>query len=602
MASQALYRRYRSQTFHELIGQEHIVQTLRNALADSRLAHAYLFTGPRGVGKTTVARLLAKAVNCTAEQGLRPCGECDSCRAVADGRAVDVIEMDAASHTSVEDAREIIERVMFRPTSGTYKVYIIDEVHMLSTAAFNALLKTLEEPPGHALFILATTEIHKVPATILSRCQRFTFNRHTITATATHLHAIAASEQVTLEPGAAEAIARAATGSMRDALSVLDQLMAYGSGTITLEQVRGLLGATEAQEVSALVDGLIGGDLSGALRALNVVVEQGADLRQFARDLVARVRALMLLKAGGDPGLLDVTEDDMATLQRQVASADLGLLLGWVKLFSALDHQLRTSAYGQLPLELAVVEAIAAPSAATGPAARAVAPVAAPARPATRPAPATPPEPIGSAPRAAVPAPEPIASAPPVPKPAPEPIAGSSPAEAAPAPVASAEAPDAPAPAAEAAPALVAISTPSEADGGDAIASDNAVVAFLEEIENVWEDVLQGIKARDRTLYVLLTSGGGVKPIDLKEDVIVFEVKNDWQVRRIEESKARRTIEGVLSKQLGANYRISCVLEAQHRENPNTRREQIRNSRKDPHVKAAINIFDADIVDVEHRQ
>src|SRR5436190_2028075 len=334
MASQALYRRYRSQTFDELIGQEHIVQTLRNALAEGRIAHAYLFTGPRGVGKTTVARLLAKAVNCTAAQELRPCGECESCRAVADGRAVDVIEMDAASHTSVEDAREIIERVQFRPTSGEYKVYIIDEVHMLSTAAFNALLKTLEEPPGHALFILATTENHKVPATILSRCQRFTFNRHTVAATALHLHSIAAEEQFTLEPGVAEAIARAATGSMRDALSVLDQLMAYGSGTITLDQVRGLIGATEAEEVAALVDALIGGDLSGALHAVAGVAQQGADLRQFARDVVERLRALMLLKAGGDPELLDAGEDALAALQEQAAAGDLASFLGWLKLFS----------------------------------------------------------------------------------------------------------------------------------------------------------------------------------------------------------------------------------------------------------------------------
>src|SRR5215212_6545149 len=384
MASQALYRRYRSQTFDELIGQEHIVQTLRNALAEGRIAHAYLFTGPRGVGKTTVARLLAKAVNCTAEQALRPCGQCESCVAIAGGHAVDVIEMDAASHTSVEDAREIIERVQFRPTSGEYKVYIIDEVHMLSTAAFNALLKTLEEPPGHALFILATTENHKVPATILSRCQRFTFNRHTVAATALHLHSIAAEEQFALEPGVAEAIARAATGSMRDALSVLDQLMAYGSGTITLDQVRGLIGATEAQEVAALADALIGGDLAGALRAIAGVAAQGADLRQFTRDLVERLRALMLLKAGGDRELIDVTDDDLATLEQQAAAGELGAFLHWVKLFSGLDHQLRTSAYGQLPLELAVVEAIAAPAASIGTgqagAGRSIA--AAPARPA----------------------------------------------------------------------------------------------------------------------------------------------------------------------------------------------------------------------------
>jgi DNA polymerase III subunit gamma/tau len=607
MASQALYRRYRSQTFNELIGQEHIVQTLRNALAEGRIAHAYLFTGPRGVGKTTVARLLAKAVNCAATQELRPCGECDSCRSIADGRAVDVIEMDAASHTSVEDAREIIERVQFRPTSGQYKVYIVDEVHMLSTAAFNALLKTLEEPPGHALFILATTENHKVPATILSRCQRFTFNRHTIAATAQHLHGIAAEEQYTLEAGVAEAIARAATGSMRDALSVLDQLMAYGSDTITLDQVRGLIGATEAQEVAALVDALIGGDLAGALRAIAGVAAQGADLRQFTRDLVERLRALMLLKAGGDRDLIDVTDDEMATLEHQAAAGELGALLQWVKLFSGLDHQLRTSAYGQLPLELAVVEAIAAPAA---PSVISAIPGRSAGVSPARPAPAAA-RPAAVPPRPAAPAPTPPVAAPPPEHPAPITAAAAPPAhptvpvEEAPAKIAPPQPLEQPAIAEEpgdAAATPTKVSAGDTADINDRIASDNAAAAILEQVESVWEDVLQGIKARDRTLFVLLTSSGGVKPIDTKDDMIIFEVKNDWQVKRIEQAGPRRVIEGVLSKYMGANYRISCVAEAQSRENPNVRREQIRDSRKDLHVKAAINIFDADIIDVEHNQ
>lgn len=579
MASQALYRRYRSQTFSELVGQEHIVQTLRNAIVEGRIAHAYLFTGPRGVGKTTVARLLAKAVNCGAAPELRPCGECESCRAIADGRAVDVIEMDAASHTSVEDAREIIERVQFRPTSGAYKVYIIDEVHMLSTAAFNALLKTLEEPPGHALFILATTESHKVPATILSRCQRFTFSRHTISATAAHLHAVAAEEQIALEPGVAEAIARAATGSMRDALSVLDQLMAYGSGTISLPQVRGLLGATEAHEVAALADALIGADLTSALRALNSVAEQGADLRQFARDIVERLRALMLLKAGGDPALLDVSDDDLAALQHQAAAADLGALVSWLKLFSGLDHQLRTSSYGQLPLELAVIECLAAPMPAAAPVQRAVPSP----RPAAQPGPAAPARPaVPSRPTpspAAAPA-EPVAPAAPGPPPREE------------------------APAAEPAPAVAAPGPPAPAPRPHAtaeIASDNAAAAMLELVETQWEDILLGIKAQDRTLYVLMTSSGGMRAIDLKDDVIIFEVKNEWQIKRLEQPNPRRLIEKVLSKYMGANYRISCVAETEHRESPNVRREQIRNSRKDPHIKAAINIFDADIIDIEQQ-
>jgi DNA polymerase-3 subunit gamma/tau len=642
MTSQALYRRYRSQTFDELIGQEHIVQTLRNALAEGRIAHAYLFTGPRGVGKTTVARLLAKAVNCTAEQKRRPCGECESCRAIAEGRAVDVIEMDAASHTSVEDAREIIERVQFRPTSSVYKVYIIDEVHMISTAAFNALLKTLEEPPGHALFVLATTEVHKVPATILSRCQRFTFNRHTVSAITAHLRAIAAEEQVTLEAGTPEAIARAATGSMRDALSILDQLVAYGGGTISLEQVRNLLGATESQEVAALVDALIAGDLSGALHIVAAVAEQGADLRQFSRDLVERLRALMLLKAGGDPDLLDVTEDDMAALELQAAAGDLGPLLAWVKLFSGLDYQLRISPYGQLPLELAIVEAIAAPpgrSRGEG-APRDAAPTrptvttswsrgeGAPQVATQRGRPAIDP---GRSPRAEPqakrrgeqdelrrdkgdrqPATDPDLPLDTLTAPglsrvegrpdesdgrpaAPTDVALVDSEPAAPsAVVAHAEATQVPNHPADTSP------TESTEDAGDGIANVNADVAALERIESLWIEVLQGIRARDKTLYALLNSG--VKPVDVKDNIVVLEVKSDWLLKRLEQPGLRRTVELVLSKQMGSDFGIRCVVEAQHRENPNLLREQIRNSRKDSHVKAAINIFDADIIAVETDQ
>jgi DNA polymerase-3 subunit gamma/tau len=604
MASQALYRRYRSQTFNELIGQEHIVQTLRNALAEGRTAHAYLFTGPRGVGKTTVARLLAKAVNCTAEPSLRPCGVCDSCRAIADGRAVDVIEMDAASHTSVEDAREIIERVQFRPTNGLYKVYIIDEVHMLSTAAFNALLKTLEEPPGHALFILATTENHKVPATILSRCQRFTFSRHTIGATAKHLREIAAAEQIALDPGVPEAIARAATGSMRDALSILDQLMAYGGESVALEQVRGLLGATESQEVATLIAALIAGDLSGALRAVAGVAEQGADLRQFARDLVERLRALMLLKAGGDPGLLDVTDDDMAALQRQAAAGDLGALLAWVKLFSGLDYQLRTSPYGQLPLELAIVEAIAAPATPAAQPARATTPARPAARPAERMQPpaerAQPAAPAATKPPAVAPTP---AAAAPVADPVPPPAEAAL--EVAPPPVPagaarSIEAAAAPSAEQTPAPPRAATAQGDLEDLGAGIASVNAEVAALEAVEGAWPDVVRDVRIYDKTLQALLNSG--VRPIDLKDNEVVLEVATDFLFKQLSKPALRQVVERVLSKHTGTNYVIRCVVEAQHRENPNTLREQIRSSRKDQHVKAALNIFDADIVAVKTDQ
>jgi DNA polymerase-3 subunit gamma/tau len=595
MTVQALYRRYRSQTFDELIGQEHVVRTLRNAIAEGRVAHAYLFTGPRGVGKTTVARLLAKAVNCTAPPAERPCGVCESCRAIAEGRAVDVIEMDAASHTSVEDAREIIERVQFRPAVARTKVYIIDEVHMLSTAAFNALLKTLEEPPPHALFILATTEVHKVPATILSRCQRFVFNRHTVASIAAHLRSIAAQEGVTLEAGVAEAIARAATGSMRDALSVLDQLMAYGGGTVSLEQVRNLLGAGEMQEVTALADALIAGDMPGALQVIANVAAAGADLRQFTRDLVERLRALMLLRAGADRSLLDVAEEEAAQIERQARSADLGALMRWVKLFSELDYQLRVSSYGQLPLELAVIEAVIAPAPVT---AMAGAPAVA-SRPVVRPERKTPPSPPVVQPTTGTSGKPPIieTASPSGASPVAEPASQSGiPADMAtrqtspPQPVA----PDDPRIQHQ---AQTRRASEPPVETGEGVAAANADVAALEQIESIWHNITRDVRVHDKTLQALLNSG--VRPVDVKDGTLILEVPSEWFIARLEKPAVRQIVEQVISKHMGTMFSIRCVVEAQRRENPGALREQIRATRKDPLVRAALNIFDADIIAVE---
>ncbi|MEN9937828.1 MAG: hypothetical protein RLZZ387_4407 [Chloroflexota bacterium] len=663
MASQALYRRYRSQTFDELVGQEHIVQTLRNALAEGRIAHAYLFTGPRGVGKTTVARLLAKAVNCLGAMEQRPCGACEMCTAIAEGRAVDVIEMDAASHTSVEDAREIIERVQFRPSTARTKVYIIDETHMLSTAAFNALLKTLEEPPDHALFILATTEVHKVPATILSRCQRFVFSRHGVASTAAHLREIAAQEGFELEAGAPEAIARAATGSMRDALSVLDQLMSYGGGRVTLEQVRGLLGATESQEVAALLDALVAGDVTAALGVVAHVAGQGADLRQFARDVVERLRAVMLLKAGASPTLLDAGEDELATLHAQADAADLGTVVGWVRLFGELDHQLRTTPYGQLPLELAVVEALTAPARrAASDERRAIAPTPRPTPAPTsvqRPATAAPPRPAAPLPTTDDRRPTTAPATPttddrrpttapatpttddrrPTTAPAtpttddrrpttapgsasePEDVRGAQAHAAPPAgtPPIDAPEPRQPAPAdepphpaddpflahmaqTEPQPALFEPEPPPKPapraqESGEAIENANADAAAFELVESVWQAVVRDVRVHDKTLQALLNSG--VKPVDVKDTMVILEVPSEWLMTRLEKPQLRQTVEKVLSKHMGAEFNIRCVVEAQQRENPSVLREQIRTSRKDPLVKAALNIFDADIIGVE---
>ncbi len=596
MASQSLYRKWRSQTFAELVGQEHVVQTLRNAVVEDRVAHAYLFTGPRGVGKTSMARLLAKAVNCTAGVAERPCGQCESCRAISDNRAVDIIEMDAASHTSVEDAREIIERVQFRPTQGRYKVYVIDEVHMLSTAAFNALLKTLEEPPAHALFILATTEIHKVPTTILSRCQRFTFTRHTISQISAHLEAIAQAEQLQLEPGVAQAVARAATGSMRDALSVLEQLSSCTNGTIRLEHVQSLLGTTTAVEVDSLMSALLNNDSQIALRVVNAVADQGADMRQFARDLVERLRALMLFVTTRDPGLLDLGEDDIATLDTWAQQTNPALLVQWIRLLSNLDYQLRVSAYGHLPLELALVEALvtqaptpaaapprpAAPAQPTAPPkSRKAAPPPAPARPAAseKAQPATPAPHTNGA--HSEPVPRPPQEQPPAAEQAAEPAEPAHPAE-------PAQSPD------TAPPEPVAAHPAAHSDTEEAMQTVNQELSMLDQVEAVWAAVVRDVRPHDNKLQAMLRD---VFPVDVEGNTVVLLAKYPFHRSQIEKPLSRQIIEQVLSTHLNTTVAIRCIMEEQ--EKLDDTRSQIHKVRNDPHVKAARNIFGAEVIAIE---
>jgi DNA polymerase-3 subunit gamma/tau len=594
MASLSLYRKWRSQTFDELVGQEHVVQTLRNAIVEERVAHAYLFTGPRGVGKTSVARLLAKAVNClAADRVARPCGACAMCQEIAEGRAVDVIEMDAASNTSVEDARALISGVMTRPTRGRYRVYIIDEAHMLSTAAFNALLKTLEEPPEHAIFVLATTEVHKVPATILSRCQRFTFTRHGIASTAAHLRRVAASEGLTLEPGAAEAIARAATGSLRDALGVLEQLASFTSGHISVAQVLSLLGMTSAAEVAALIEALLEGDVAAALRAVNGVADQGADLRQFTRDLVERLRSLLLLLAAGDHALADIGDDEREMMAAWAQRADTGRLLHWVKLFSALDYQLRTTPYGQLPLELAVVEALVGQPAssaqparrpdvagARAPLSQAAAPVRRAATPlqAAAPGPATPPATPLTPPGEA--APPIVAAAPPA---SPEPA---QPAETAPA--GPDRGPDLPEPSPTPSSAALVARSP------EAAAAANADFSLLELVEAHWEEIKRDVRPRSPTVQALLHSA---RPIDVEGNTVVLLAASSFHKENLEKAQNRRIVEEVMKRRLGVAVALRCTIEA--RAESRDLRSQIREARKDDLVRAAMNIFEAHIVDIE---
>ncbi|MBN1873840.1 MAG: DNA polymerase III subunit gamma/tau [Anaerolineae bacterium] len=352
--SQALYRKWRPQTFDEVVGQQHIVRTLRNALQTEHIHHAYLLAGPRGTGKTTTARLIAKAVNCLRPVEERPCNQCDICVAIADGRLMDLVEIDAASNTGVDNIREILEKVGFRPTQARYKVYVVDEVHMLSTAAFNALLKTLEEPPEHVIFILATTEVHKIPATVLSRCQRFEFRRIPLDNLVAHLQQIAGAEGIEAEPEALDLIARAATGCMRDAISLFDQMAA--GGQVTAEYVRLMLGAERREVVQALVSAWLDHDLNTGLRVINRAIDGGADPRQLARQISDFLRGLLLMRLGTGESWSDPTAEERPRFQEMAREAQPQHLVEAVRVFSQVASESRTGWQPQLPLELAFVE------------------------------------------------------------------------------------------------------------------------------------------------------------------------------------------------------------------------------------------------------
>jgi len=402
--TQALYRKWRPLAWDEVVSQEHVIQTLKNAVTGERVAHAYLFSGPRGTGKTTAARLLAKAVNCLAEDpAVRPCDQCAHCKAVNEGHFLDLIEIDAASNTSVDDMRDLRDKINFSPSQGRYKVYIIDEVHMLSTAAFNALLKTLEEPPAHAIFILATTEVHKIPATVLSRCQRFDFRRIPAYRIVERLSYILEQEGRAAEPAALEMIARSAEGGMRDAISLMDQLLSYGGDVITEQQVQAVRGTISGQAISQMVDFMAAGDAASGLGLINQMAEEGIDLRQLALQLVAYLRTVLVSRVGGQQAgaiLVDLSETQLAAVQAQAKQVDAAGLTGAVRLLNQASQEMRDAAQPQLTLELAWLDAVARVTAPASPAAVLPAsPSGQPVQPAVwQSQPAPPPAPVASRP------------------------------------------------------------------------------------------------------------------------------------------------------------------------------------------------------------
>lgn len=358
MSYTALYRKFRPREFEDVKGQEHIVTTLKNQIKADRIGHAYLFCGTRGTGKTTVAKIFAKAVNCEHPVDGSPCGTCEACRMIAAGTSMNVIEIDAASNNGVENIRQIREEVEYAPTEGKYKVYIIDEVHMLSIGAFNALLKTLEEPPSYVIFILATTEVHKIPITILSRCQRYDFHRISIETISTRLFELLEKEQVEAEEKAVRYVAKAADGSMRDALSLLDQCIAFYLGeTLTYDHVLEVLGAVDTEVFSRLFRQILDKNILGAVELLEEIVIQGRELGQFVTDFTWYLRNLLLVQSSDEmEDVLDISTENLALLKEEAQMAEADTLIRYIRIFSELSNQVKYSTQKRVLIEIAIIK------------------------------------------------------------------------------------------------------------------------------------------------------------------------------------------------------------------------------------------------------
>ena len=359
MSYTALYRKFRPDRFEDVKGQDHIVTTLRNQIKADRIGHAYLFTGTRGTGKTTIAKLFAKAVNCEHPVDGSPCGECRSCKTIASGASVNVIEIDAASNNGVDNIREIIDEVSYSPVEGKYKVYIIDEVHMLSIGAFNALLKTLEEPPSYVIFILATTEVHKIPITILSRCQRYDFKRINIDTIADRLQELMTKEQVMVQDKALRYIAKTADGSMRDALSLLDQCIAFHFGEeLTYDKVLDVLGAVDTRVFSELLSMVRAQNVVGCISLLEEVVMQGRELTQFFTDITCYLRNLLLVKTSDSDieDVIDVSSDNLVRLKEEAQEMDAETIMRYIRIFSDLSGQVKYASQKRILIEMTLIK------------------------------------------------------------------------------------------------------------------------------------------------------------------------------------------------------------------------------------------------------
>lgn len=508
MAGQALYLKYRPRTFEEVVGQEPITRTLQNALRQGRIRHAYLFAGPRGTGKTTMARLLAKAVNCLAAEDNRPCNTCSICVAINEGRLLDLIEMDAASNRGIDEIRSIREKVGFRPSEARFKVYVLDEAHMLTEPAFNALLKTLEEPPPHVIFALVTTDPHKIPATIISRCQRFDFRRVPLSAIVDRLAAIAHQEGVKVEPAALELIARQSAGALRDAISLLDQLTSYGD-MIALEQVQRVLGTVTTAVARQLAACLADGQVAASLDLINRALDDGADPRQLGREVIEVLRVLLLIKQGVAASGFAIPVEQVAEMNALAERLPMERLLRAIHAFNAATTELKRGlpVIPQLPLEMALVESLLTVE---------VAATAFPGQAET---------------------PPPILS--------PQPVASSQAVE-------------------SSAPARTIEQQVRKSEGAPSISEppSAAQALSLREVERVWPQVLQAVRQRNPTTQAVLNTG--CQPVEVNGNEIIVTFPFPFLRDKLGDPQRRMEIQEALSEVLRTRCRLRLVLASEY--------------------------------------
>jgi DNA polymerase III subunit gamma/tau len=525
MASQVFYRKWRSRTLSEVVGQPHVTQTLLNALKNGHISHAYLFCGPRGTGKTSTARILAKAVNCLKNGQGEPCNECDMCKAIMSDSSLDVIEIDAASNRGIDEIRDLREKVNYAPSQARYKVYIIDEFHMLSGPASNALLKTLEEPPPHVIFILATTESHKVLPTILSRCQHFDFHRLARVDVVDKLAKVSAAEGIHIETDALHLIARSSTGSLRDAYNLLEQLNTYYGSEIQFQQVQALLGITGDWRAKEIVKHIVDNKLSAGMATLSSVVSDGLDLPQFNRELVEFLRGLLLVKTGSIEAV-DLPAEDIAELKLLAEKISLPRIIQAVKLFG--QAQLENNESSSLPMELALVDCYIDPGEKEVPSAK------------TEQAPPTavrtqlkPSSPAIKNESAIKPVTTPAITPPGIP-----PSATTS--------------------------ANLSTPSPQIKEPSAATAAPPSLASEIERLKLNWKQIVEDVDPSLKKTKAIAWLKSGSKPLSMDKDVVVLSFGHKVFKENIEKQENARIVEKIISDYLGHSCKIQCVCDIEN--------------------------------------